>query len=123
MPKEHVKFKVSKELSDRILQTTELARNSGNIRRGTNEATKAIERGNAQLVIIAEDVEPPEVVMHIPALCDEKKIPYVYVPSKIELGRASGIDVPCASIAIVEAGEGKEQLKEVLKEINKMAKG
>src|SRR4030042_309759 len=123
MPKEHMKFKVSKELSDRILQTVELARNSGNIRRGTNEATKSIERGNAQLVIIAEDVEPPEVVMHIPALCDEKKIAYVYVPSKVELGRASGIDVPCASISIVEAGEGKEQLKEALKEIEKTAKG
>jgi large subunit ribosomal protein L7Ae len=123
MPKEHVKFKISKELSDRVLQTIEFARNSGNIRRGTNEATKAIERGNAQLVIIAEDVEPPEVVMHIPALCEEKKIPYVYVPSKIELGRASGIDVPSASIAIVEAGEGKEQLKEIIKELGKIAKG
>lgn len=123
MPKEHVKFKVSKELSDKILQLIETARNTGNVRRGTNEATKAIERGSAQLVVIAEDVDPPEVVMHIPALCDEKKIPYVYVPSKIELGRASGIDVPSASIAIAEAGEGKNQLKEIIKEIEKEAKG
>ena len=123
MPKEHVKFKISKELSDKILQLVEIARNSGNVRRGTNEATKAIEKNAAQLVIIAEDVEPPEVVMHIPSLCDEKKIPYVYVPSKIELGRASGIDVPCASIAIAEVGEGKAQLKDVVNEIEKAAKG
>jgi len=123
MPKEHVKFKVSKELSDKILQLVEVARNSGNVRRGTNEATKAIEKGTAQLVIIAEDVDPPEVVMHIPSLCDEKKIPFVYVPNKIELGRASGIDVPCASIAIAEAGEGKNQLKDIVKEIEKAAKG
>src|SRR4030042_5347234 len=117
MPKEHVKFKVSKELSDKILQLVEVARNSGNVRRGTNEATKAIEKGTAQLVIIAEDVDPPEVVMHIPSLCDEKKIPFVYVPNKIELRSASGIDVPCASIAIAEAGEGKSQLKDIVKEI------
>jgi len=123
MPKEHVKFKVSKDLSDKILQVVELARNSGDVRRGTNEATKAIEKGTAQIVIIAEDVDPPEVVMHIPSLCEEKKIPFVYVPSKIELGRASGIDVPCASIAIAEAGEGKNQLKDIIKEIEKVAKG
>jgi len=123
MPKEHVKFKISKDLSEKILQVIEMARNSGNVRRGTNEATKSIEKGTAQLVVIAEDVDPPEVVMHIPSLCDEKKIPFVYVPSKIELGRASGIDVPCASIAIAEAGEGKNQLKDVIKEIEKAAKG
>jgi large subunit ribosomal protein L7Ae len=61
--------------------------------------------------------------MHIPALCDEKKIPYVYVPNKIELGRACGIDVPCATIAIADAGEGKNQLKDVIKEIEKLTKG
>jgi large subunit ribosomal protein L7Ae len=120
MPKEHVKFQVPKELSDKILQAIEVARNSGSIRRGTNEATKAIERGNVQLVVIAEDVEPPEVVMHIPALCDEKKIPYAYVPSKIELGRAAGIDVPSASIAIADAGDGKDQIKEIVKELEKI---
>jgi large subunit ribosomal protein L7Ae len=123
MPKEHVKFKVTKDLSEKILQVIEMARNSGNVRRGTNEATKAIEKGTAQLVVIAEDVDPPEVVMHIPSLCEEKKIPFVYVPSKIELGRASGIDVPCASIAVADAGEGKPQLKDVIKEIEKAAKG
>jgi len=123
MPKEHVKFKVTKDLSEKILQVIEMARNSGNVRRGTNEATKAIEKGTAQLVVIAEDVDPPEVVMHIPSLCEEKKIPFVYVPSKIELGRASGIDVHCASIAVADAGEGKPQLKDVIKEIEKAAKG
>ncbi len=123
MPKEHVKFQVPKELSDKVLQTIETARNSGSISRGTNEATKTIERGTAKLVVIAEDVEPPEIVMHLPALCDEKKIPYVYVPSKIELGRASGIDVPSASISVTEVGDGKDQLKEIVKEIEKLSKG
>lgn len=120
MPKEYVRFKVPKELSDKILQIVEIARNSGKVKRGTNETTKAIERGNVQLVIIAEDVEPQEIVMHLPALCDEKKIPYVYVPSKAELGRASGIDVSSASVGIVEPGEGKEQLKEIIKNIEKL---
>jgi large subunit ribosomal protein L7Ae len=111
-----------KEITDKALQIVEIARNSGKLRRGTNESTKAIEKGNVQLQVIAEDVEPKEIVMHLPALCDEKKIPYVHVSSKIELGRASGIDVPCAAIAVVDVGDAKEQLKEILKSMEKISK-
>jgi len=122
MPKAYVKFQVPKELSDRILQAIEGARNTGKIRKGTNETTKAIEKGVAQLVVIAEDVEPEEIVMHLPALCEEKKIPYVYVPSKLELGRAAGIDVGSAAISITEAGEAKDLLKEIVKKIEETKK-
>lgn len=118
MPKAYVKFQVPKDLSDKILQVVETAKNTGKIRKGMNEATKAIEKGIAQLVVIAEDVEPEEIVMHLPALCDEKKIHYTYVPSKLELGRAAGIDVGSAAIAIVEPGEAKELLKEIIKRID-----
>ena len=116
------KIETPKELVDKILQAVEVARNTGKVRKGTNETTKAIEGGDAQLVVIANDVEPAEIVMHLPALCNEKKIPYVYVPSKVELGRAGGIDVGAAAISIADAGEGKEQLKEILRNIEKIAK-
>ena len=122
MPKAYVKFTTPKEVSDRVLQLLEAAKNKGKLRRGTNETTKAIEKGIAQLVIMAEDVEPEEILMHIPSLCDEKKIPFIYVPTKLELGRASGIDVPSAAIAVVDAGEGKELLKDVIKEVQKLSK-
>lgn len=112
----------SKELSDKILRLVETAKNTGKINKGTNETTKAVERGNAKLVVIAEDVDPKEIVMHLPPLCEEKKIPYVFVPSKMELGRAAGIDVASAAIGILEAGEGKEQLDEVLKSVEKSEK-
>jgi large subunit ribosomal protein L7Ae len=58
--------------------------------------------------------------MHLPPLCDEKKIPYTYVSSKAELGRAAGWDVPSAAVSIVEAGEGKELLKEVVTNVEKL---
>jgi large subunit ribosomal protein L7Ae len=114
MPKSYVKFSVSKDLSDKTLQLLEMAKNSGKIRKGTNETTKAIEKSIAQLVVIAEDVDPEEIVMHLPALCDEKKITYIFVPSKQDLGRAAGVDRPMAAAAIVEAGEGKSLLKEIV---------
>jgi large subunit ribosomal protein L7Ae len=122
MPKAYVKFQVPKELSDKVLQALEVAKNTGKIRKGTNETTKVVEKGKAQLVVIAEDVEPEEIVMHIPALCEEKKIPYVYVPSKQELGRSVGIDVASAAISIVEPGEAKEAVKNIIKEISDIKK-
>lgn len=122
MPKAYVKFEVPKELSDKILQAVEIARNTGSIRKGTNESTKAVERGNGVLLVIAEDIEPEEIVMHLPPLCEEKKIPYAYVPSKLELGRAAGIDVASAAVCIVDAGEGKDLVKEIVDNVEKIKK-
>lgn len=110
---------VSKELNDKVLRLIETVRNSGKLRKGTNESTKAIEKGIAKLVVIAGDVEPPEVVMHLPALCEEKNIPCVYVSSKMELGRAAGIDVPSAAISVVDLGKGKDLFSDVEKELSK----
>lgn len=98
-----------------IFEIIEIARETGKIRKGVNEATKALERGVAKAIIIAEDVDPPEIVMHIPSLCEEKRVPFFKVPSKSELGRAAGIDIPCAAIGILDAGESKSKLEEISK--------
>lgn len=102
---------------EKVLQAIEGARAGGKIRIGTNETTKAVERSQAKLVVIAEDVQPQEVVMHLPIICDEKNIPYAYVKSKTELGRAAGIDVSTAAIAIANEGEAKKQIDELAKAI------
>ncbi|MBI2233205.1 MAG: 50S ribosomal protein L7ae [Candidatus Aenigmarchaeota archaeon] len=98
-----------------ILEVIEIARETGKIRRGLNEATKAVERGIAKLIVVADDVDPPEIAMHLQPLCDEKKIPLVRVSSKSELGRAAGIEVSTAAVAVLDAGEGKKKLGDVLK--------
>jgi large subunit ribosomal protein L7Ae len=97
-----------------VLEIVETARGTGKIRRGINEVTKSLERGESKAVIVAEDINPPEVVAHIPLLCDEKKVPFLKVPNKLDLGRAAGIDVGTSAISIVEAGEGKKLLADVL---------
>ncbi|WP_309492940.1 50S ribosomal protein L7Ae [Candidatus Hecatella orcuttiae] len=123
MPKAfYVKFDVPKELADVAYEALRIANDTGKIRRGTNETTKAVERGIAKLVLIAEDVEPPEVVAHLPLLCEERKIPYIYVSSKEKLGEASGINVRAASVAIVEPGESKEMLSELIKKLETLKK-
>jgi len=117
-----VKFAVYKELANQAYQAVEMARDTGKLRRGVNEATKAIERGTAKLVVIAEDVTPPEIVAHLPILGDEKNTPYIFVPSKKELGTAAGIDVPTSAIAITEAGNGKELVEQIAKHLRELKK-
>ena len=102
-----------KNTADKALEAIELARNNGKIKKGTNEVTKSIERGTAKLVVIAKDVTPPEITMHIPLLAKEKGIPCVEVNSKEELGTAAGIGVPTSAIAIIAEGDAKNIIKEL----------
>jgi len=104
-------------LSNKALEAVELARTTGKLKKGTNEVTKAIERGTAKLVLVAKDVSPPEVVMHLPLLGKEKGVPVIEVPSKEELGAAAGLTVPAVSVAIVQEGEAKAIIKEINEEL------
>ena len=112
-----VKFETPKEVSEAAYEVLRQASRSGKVRKGTNETTKAVERGVAKLVVIAEDVQPPEVVAHLPLLCEEKKIPYVFVPNKDQIGPAIGINVSTAAAAVVDAGEGQQILDQVTQEL------
>jgi large subunit ribosomal protein L7Ae len=119
----YVKFEVPKEVADAAYEALQIAAKTGTVRKGTNETTKAVERAQAKLVVIAEDVDPPEVVAHLPLLCEERKIPYVYVPSKEKLGDAVGIDVSAASACIVNEGDAGGLVKEIIKRVEQIRKG
>lgn len=115
----YVKFNVPAELKGKVLEAVGIAKDSGKIRKGVNEVTKSIERKNAKLVVIAEDVQPPEIVMHLPMICEQNNIPYVYVSSKKELGQASGLAVQASSIAIEDPGNAKELVEDIIKRLPK----
>ena len=80
-----------------VYSIIEKARKTGKVEKGTNEVTKAIERGTAKFVVIAKDTQPKEITQHIPILCKEKKIPCEEADSKEKLGIAAGIKVACSS--------------------------
>lgn len=101
----------------KILEAVEIARTSGKIRKGSNEATKAIEKGQAKLVVYADDVSPKEVVMHLPLLCQEKNTPCVKVSKKDDLGAAAGLPVATAAVAIVKEGDAKAAIEEIVKSL------
>jgi len=118
----YVKINVPKEVADAAYEALQIANQTGNVRKGTNETTKAVERAQAKLVVIAEDVDPPEVVAHLPLICDERKIPYVFVPNKQKIGSAIGIDVPAAAACIVELGDAAPLVKEISKRLEEIKK-
>ncbi|MFB6173386.1 MAG: 50S ribosomal protein L7Ae [Halobacteriales archaeon] len=109
----YVTFDVPPDLQEDALEALEVARDTGSVRKGTNETTKAIERGNAELVVIAEDVEPEEIVMHLPELADEKEVPFVFVGSQEEVGTAAGLDVGSAAAAIVDPGQARDAVDDI----------
>tara|TARA_Y100000310_G_C20672033_1_gene810814 strand:+ start:480 stop:824 length:345 start_codon:yes stop_codon:yes gene_type:complete len=110
---------ISKENIDKVYEAIEIARTTGKIKKGTNEVTKAIEKGSAKIVAYAKDVNPPEVIMHIPLLCEEKGIVCAEVPTKEELGAAAGIGVSTVSVAITEEGEAAKLVKELTEKLKK----
>ena len=118
MAKSYVEFEVSSEVVAKTYEALQMARQSGTIRKGANEVTKSVERGLATFVVIAGDVEPEEVVVHIPSICKQKKIAYSYVPSKAELGKAIGMNVPCTAIAVEKEGNAASHLKDIKAKIS-----
>lgn len=93
----------------------EKARKTGKVDKGTNEVTKAIERGVAKLVVYAKDVEPKEIVAHLPAICKEKGIPCVEVDSKQKLGLAVGVKVNASAVAVIQAGDVDKEIASLKK--------
>ena len=114
MAKSYVKFEVSNEIVAKTYEALQLAKQSGRIRKGVNEATKSIERGLASFVVMATDVEPEEVIVHLPMLCEQKNIPFSYVPSKAELGKSIGLNVQCSAVAVENQGNGATAFKEII---------
>jgi large subunit ribosomal protein L7Ae len=116
----YVKFETPKDLVNEVYEAVRIARQSGKVRKGTNETTKAIERGVSKLVVIAEDVQPPEVVAHLPILCEERNAAYIFVPSKQQLGESLGIDVGSAAATIIDAGDGQHIVDQVINSITNL---
>ncbi len=119
----YIKFQIPEKLKNQIknaLITIAETRDS-KIRKGMNEVTKTIERVQAKFVVMAEDVSPPEILFHIPILCEEKDIPYGYLSTKKELGNVARINVPSSAIAIENVGTGNDNiLADVIKKLEEI---
>jgi large subunit ribosomal protein L7Ae len=116
----YVDYDVPADLEDDALEALEIARDTGTVKKGTNETTKAVERGNARLVFVAEDVQPEEDVMHLPELADEKDVSYVFVGAQDDLGRATGLEVGSAAAAVVDPGEAESDVQDIADKVEEL---
>lgn len=108
------KKELSKEQSEDVLRVLEVIKQSGKLKKGANEVTKAVERNQAKLVVLASDVSPAEIVMHLPILCEEKSIVCVVAGTKDELGAAAGLTVGTVAVTVTDEGAAKADLQKVL---------
>ena len=98
-------------LSQTILDIVQEASSAKLIKKGANEATKALNRGIADLIILAGDTNPIEILLHLPLLCEDKNVPYVFVPSKTALGRAAQVSRNVVALAILQSDNAKLSAK------------
>ncbi len=101
----------------KVFSIVQKAKESGSIKIGANEVTKAVERSQAKLVVAANDVSPAEIVAHFPGLCKEMKIVFASIATKSELGALVGIKSTTA-VAVVDAGSAKKELDALVKELS-----
>jgi len=114
---DYIKFSVSDDLRALQDETLKKIAKSGKIKIGINEVTKAIERNLAKLVVIAEDVTPVEIVMHIPVIAKEKNIPFTYVKTRDDLGKVVGISAKASCIAVMDAGVNLKELQSLVSKL------
>ena len=72
------------ELTVALLELVQQATNYKQTKKGANEATKTLNRGISELIVMAGDAEPIEILLHLPLLCEDKNVPYVFVPRSVE---------------------------------------
>ncbi|KAI9748683.1 MAG: RNA binding protein snu13 [Lichina confinis] len=109
-------------LSQELLDIVQQASHYRQLKKGANEATKTLNRGKAELIILAADTTPLAILLHLPLLCEDKAVPYVYVPSKIALGRACGVSrsVIAASVITNEASDLMSQIRTLKDKVERL---
>lgn len=110
------------KLGAQIVDLVQRASEYKQLKKGANEATKALNRGLAEFIVMAADTEPLEILLHLPLLCEDKNVPYVFVRSKQALGRACGVSRPVISAAVLvnEASQLKTQIHALKIEIENL---
>ncbi|XP_013786908.1 NHP2-like protein 1 [Limulus polyphemus] len=109
-------------LTTKILNIVQQASNYKQLKKGANEATKTLNRGLAEIIVMAADAEPLEILLHLPLLCEDKNVPYIFVKSKHALGRACGVSRPviACSVTVNEGSQLKPQIQVLQQEIEKL---
>ncbi|XP_011337709.1 NHP2-like protein 1 homolog [Ooceraea biroi] len=109
-------------LSSKIFNIVQQAVTYSQLKKGANETTKTLNRGLASFIVLAADAEPLEIILHLPLLCEDKNVPYVFIRSKETLGRACGVSRPVVACSILmnEGSQLTPQIRSIHQEIERI---
>ncbi|KAF9361672.1 snoRNA-binding protein [Mortierella sp. NVP85] len=96
------------KLTKKLLKTVKKAAKAKHVKRGVKEVVKGLRKGEKGLVLIAGDISPIDVITHVPVLCEDNNVPYVFLPSKEDLGTAGSTKRPTSCMMIVPGGKKKD---------------
>ncbi|XP_048733445.1 NHP2-like protein 1 isoform X2 [Ostrea edulis] len=110
------------QLTQEILDLVQQASHYKQLKKGANEATKTLNRGMSEFIVMAADAEPLEILLHLPLLCEDKNVPYVFVRSKQALGRACGVSraVISCSVTVNEGSQLRPKIQTIQQNIEKL---
>ncbi len=114
----HIAFETPQDVQEQVYEMVKsLGKDGkGRLKKGANEVTKAAERGTAHMIVMAENVNPGELLAHIPMICKEKSIPFIYVNDQAYLAEAAGMTTGTrtAAIAVMSVEkDGMDRFNEV----------
>ncbi|KAJ8062646.1 hypothetical protein OCU04_009168 [Sclerotinia nivalis] len=125
------------KVAKKVLKSVKKAAKNKTLKRGVKEVVKALRKspqGASNIafpgvVILAADISPMDVISHIPILCEDHNVPYIFVTSRAELGAAGNTKRPTSVVMVTEARsgakkaekiEGEEEFKDVYKDLVKV---
>ena len=106
----HIAFETPKDIQEQVYELVKAIGKDGRgkIKKGANEVTKAAERGIASMIVMAENVNPGELLAHVPMICKEKGIPFIYVEDQGYLADSAGMTAGTRTAAVAVPDVDKE---------------
>lgn len=101
----------SKKLTKKLYKLVKKSQKAKRLKRGVREVVKGLRKDEKGVVILAGDVSPIDVISHIPVFCEDKGVPYCYVPTRKDLGAAAFTKRP-TSVVMVQSAEDYKTLYE-----------
>ena len=105
------------QLRQELFKLCEEANKLKKLKKGANETGKSLNRDQAEIVLLAADATPLEIILHLPLLCEDKSVPYIFVPSMVELGQACGTSRNVIACSIIRKNNFDNSMQNEIKQM------
>ena len=110
----------SKKMTKKIYKLVKKCAKAKQLRRGVKDVSKALRKKEKGVIFFAGDVSPLDVYSHMPLICEENKIPYCFVPARIDLGLASQTKRACCVVMAKKGAEYADSYAEIKEAVKSM---